>query len=34
MAKADIESVLKEERIFEPPKGFSAKAHIKSFQDL
>jgi acetyl-CoA synthetase len=33
MSKADIESVLKEERIFEPPKDFSAKAHIKSFQD-
>ncbi len=33
MAKADIESVLKEERIFEPPKDFSAKAHIQSFQD-
>src|SRR6266511_795897 len=33
MAKAGIESVLKEERIFEPPKDFSAKAHIQSFQD-
>jgi acetyl-CoA synthetase len=33
MAQVDIESVLKEERVFEPPKEFSAKAHIKSFQD-
>src|SRR5919206_2655150 len=33
MAQVDIESVLKEERVFTPPKEFSAKAHIKSFQD-
>jgi acetyl-CoA synthetase len=33
MAQVDIESVLKEERVFEPPKDFSAKAHIKSIQD-
>jgi acetyl-CoA synthetase len=33
MAQVDIESVLKEDRVFEPPKDFSAKAHIKSFQD-
>jgi len=33
MSQADIESVLKEKRIFEPPKDFSAKAHITSFQD-
>jgi len=33
MAQVDIESVLKEERLFHPPKDFSAKAHIKSFQD-
>jgi acetyl-CoA synthetase len=32
MAHADIESVLKEERVFQPPKEFSAKAHIKSLQ--
>src|SRR5881628_491387 len=37
MAKAEapgtsssIESILKENRVFKPPKGFSAKAHIKS----
>ncbi len=33
MAQVDIESVLKEERVFEPLQEFSAKAHIKSFQD-
>jgi acetyl-CoA synthetase len=33
MAQVDIESVLKEERVFEPPKDFSARAHIKSIQD-
>jgi acetyl-CoA synthetase len=33
MAQVDIESVLKEERVFPPPKEFSAKAHIKSMQD-
>jgi acetyl-CoA synthetase len=33
MAQVDIESVLKEERVFEPPRDFSAKAHIKSVQD-
>jgi acetyl-CoA synthetase len=33
MAQVDIESVLKEERVFEPPKEFSAKAQIRSFQD-
>jgi acetyl-CoA synthetase len=31
MAQVDIESVLKEERVFEPSKDFSAKAHIKDF---
>ena len=31
MAQVDIESVLKEERVFEPAKDFSAKAHIKDF---
>ena len=33
MAQVDIESVLKEDRVFDPPKDFSAKAHIKSFHD-
>jgi acetyl-CoA synthetase len=33
MAQADIESVLKEERVFEPPKEFSARARIKSFAE-
>jgi acetyl-CoA synthetase len=33
MAQADIESVLKEERVFQPPKEFSAKARIKSFTE-
>jgi acetyl-CoA synthetase len=33
MAQADIESVLKEGRVFQPPKEFSAKAHIKSFAE-
>jgi acetyl-CoA synthetase len=33
MAQMDIESVLKEERVFEPSKDFSAKAHINSFQE-
>ncbi|MDQ3828461.1 MAG: acetate--CoA ligase [Candidatus Tectomicrobia bacterium] len=33
MAQADIESVLKEERVFQPPKEFSAQAHIKSFAE-
>jgi acetyl-CoA synthetase len=33
MAQVDIESVLKEDRVFEPPQGFSAKAHIKNLQD-
>jgi acetyl-CoA synthetase len=33
MAQVDIESVLKEDRVFEPLKDFSAKAHIKSLQD-
>ena len=33
MAQVDIESVLKEDRVFQPPKDFSAKAHIKSLQD-
>jgi acetyl-CoA synthetase len=33
MAQVDIESVLKEERVFEPSKDFSAKAHIKNLQD-
>ncbi len=32
MSTVDIESVLKEERIFEPPKDFSAQAHIRTFQ--
>jgi acetyl-CoA synthetase len=33
MAQADIESVLKEERVFEPPREFSARARIKSFAE-
>jgi acetyl-CoA synthetase len=33
MAQVDIESVLKEERVFQPPQEFSAKAQIKSFED-
>jgi acetyl-CoA synthetase len=33
MAQVDIESVLKEERVFAPSKEFSAKAHIKSFRE-
>ena len=33
MAQVDIESVLKEDRVFAPPKDFSAKAHIKNLQD-
>jgi acetyl-CoA synthetase len=33
MAQVDIESVLKEERVFEPAKDFSAKAHIKGFAE-
>jgi acetyl-CoA synthetase len=33
MAQVDIESVLKEERVFEPSKEFSAQAHIKSFAE-
>jgi acetyl-CoA synthetase len=33
MAQVDIESVLKEDRVFEPPKDFSAKAHIKNLQE-
>jgi acetyl-CoA synthetase len=33
MAQVDIESVLKEERVFEPSKDFSARAHIKNLQD-
>jgi len=33
MAQVDIESVLKEDRVFQPPKDFSAKAHIKNLQD-
>jgi acetyl-CoA synthetase len=33
MAQVDIESVLKEERVFEPRKEFSTKAHIKSLQE-
>jgi len=33
MAQVDIESVLKEDRVFEPPKDFSAKAQIKTLQD-
>jgi acetyl-CoA synthetase len=33
MPQVDIESVLKEARVFPPPPDFSAKAHIKSFQD-
>jgi acetyl-CoA synthetase len=32
MAQVDIESVLKEERVFEPATEFSAKAHINSLQ--
>jgi acetyl-CoA synthetase len=33
MAHVDIESVLKEERVFHPPPEFSAKAHIKSLEE-
>jgi acetyl-CoA synthetase len=33
MAQVDIESVLKEERVFEPRKEFSAQAHIGSVQE-
>jgi acetyl-CoA synthetase len=33
MAQVDIESVLKEDRVFEPSKDFSAKAQIKNLQD-
>jgi acetyl-CoA synthetase len=33
MAQVDIESVLKEERVFAPAKEFSAKAHINGFQE-
>jgi len=33
MSKVDIESVLKEKRKFEPPKEFSDRAYIKSFQE-
>jgi acetyl-CoA synthetase len=33
MAQVDIESVLKEERVFPPPPDFSAKAQIKSLQE-
>jgi acetyl-CoA synthetase len=33
MAQVDIESVLKEDRVFEPLKDFSAKAHIKNMQE-
>ncbi len=33
MAQVDIESVLKEERVFAPAKEFSAKAHIKGLQE-
>jgi acetyl-CoA synthetase len=29
-AAADIESILRENRVFKPPKGFSEKAHIQS----
>jgi acetyl-CoA synthetase len=32
MAQVDIESVLKEDRVFEPRKEFSAQAHIKDLQ--
>jgi acetyl-CoA synthetase len=32
MAQVDIESVLKEERVFEPRAEFSAQAHIKNMQ--
>ena len=33
MAQVDIESVLKEDRVFEPSKDFSAKSHIKNLQE-
>jgi len=29
-AVTNIESILQENRVFEPPQGFSKKAHIKS----
>ena len=32
MAQADIESVLRERRIFHPKPAFSRQAHIKSFK--
>jgi len=33
MAKSDIESVLREERLFPPPPKFSASAHIGSLEE-
>jgi acetyl-CoA synthetase len=33
MAQVDIESVLKEERVFEPRQEFSARAHIKNLSE-
>ncbi len=33
MAETNIESVLKEERLFHPPQEFSSKAHIKSLDE-
>jgi acetyl-CoA synthetase len=33
MAASDIESVLKEQRVFPPPLPFATAAHVKSFED-
>ncbi|HZS47777.1 MAG TPA: acetate--CoA ligase [Blastocatellia bacterium] len=33
MSNTDIDSVLREHRLFDPPKEFAAKAHVKSFED-
>ena len=32
VANQDIDSTLRENRVFPPPKEFSAKAHIKSLE--
>jgi len=34
MAETDIESMLKEERVFAPPTSFSTEAHVKSAEQL
>ncbi|HEX8184481.1 MAG TPA: AMP-binding protein, partial [Blastocatellia bacterium] len=33
MSQANIDSILKEDRVFEPPEQFRQQAHIKSFED-